>query len=419
MAVAIVIYIEYSVMWWCPSKVLAISLSVYLGGLTFIEATDFLASPGNYLTIFENYLDLALFSIVYTILYVPNSWMEDSSKYSIDLYNCAENDTLEPDPYSIRRSLSAIAIVLAVFRYVTLRNQFASTPMKLTEGSRMYRIMFSKVLVSFYEVVKSYSFQLMSFGLGFYILLHKDTKGQHDDIQRRKEKGKDFCGDEAPYPFFDHPWLALLKTSTMFVGEIDFPDIPLGGGNVSVVLGYVYYFVFLFVVVLVIMNLLNALAVSDISQIRKESELECMLFNIDEINGSANKLLLNPFTVVSLIFIYYLGLLFFGSYTSLWLMISFSPFTVVLMVLVYYLCIVILLAITACCWSCLLVDSLVNPTDSKYVNSESKTQHFDRNTTQPRVSINLINARTGMLTLRNRYSFSSVLSLNYTSDLPP
>ena len=32
---------------------------------------------------------------------------------------------------------------------------------------------------------------------------------------------------DGDYIFFDSPWLALVKTSTMFVGEIEFSDIPI------------------------------------------------------------------------------------------------------------------------------------------------------------------------------------------------
>jgi len=29
------------------------------------------------------------------------------------------------------------------------------------------------------------------------------------------------------YPFFDDPFLSMIKTTTMFVGEIEFSDIPV------------------------------------------------------------------------------------------------------------------------------------------------------------------------------------------------
>ena len=52
----------------------------------------------------------------------------------------------------------------------------------------------------------------MAFGLGFYIMLHTDT-------DPNKMGAIDPASD---YYFFDSPWLALVKTATMFVGEIEF-----------------------------------------------------------------------------------------------------------------------------------------------------------------------------------------------------
>ena len=33
---------------------------------------------------------------------------------------------------------------------------------------------------------------------------------------------------EEEYKYFNNPWLSLVKTGTMFVGEIEFSDIPIG-----------------------------------------------------------------------------------------------------------------------------------------------------------------------------------------------
>ena len=34
--------------------------------------------------------------------------------------------------------------------------------------------------------------------------------------------------EEEGMKFFDSPWLALAKTSAMFVGELEFSDLPIG-----------------------------------------------------------------------------------------------------------------------------------------------------------------------------------------------
>ena len=62
-----------------------------------------------------------------------------------------------------------------------------------------------------------YAFFLAAFGLGFYIMLHNDISPK--DISSNDNSSE--------YVFFDSPWLALVKTSTMFIGELEFSDIPI------------------------------------------------------------------------------------------------------------------------------------------------------------------------------------------------
>jgi hypothetical protein len=60
-----------------------------------------------------------------------------------------------------------------------------------------------------------YSCYIIAFGLGFYILLHNDNG---------KEPAE---GEEEEYPYFNHIGLSLVKTFTMFVGELEFGDLPI------------------------------------------------------------------------------------------------------------------------------------------------------------------------------------------------
>jgi len=104
---------------------------------------------------------------------------------------------------------------------------------------------------SFLRFLVWYAVLIVAFGLGFYIMLHKDvgkTNTSNKSSLRQNENKcpeKDCCEDE-PYGFFDNPWLSLVKTSTMFVGEIEFSDIPIEGGNLSVTFGYLFLLSFIF-----------------------------------------------------------------------------------------------------------------------------------------------------------------------------
>ena len=55
-----------------------------------------------------------------------------------------------------------------------------------------------------------------------------------------------------------------VKTIVMFTGELDYTDIPMQHW-----LGQLLFLIFIFLIVVVIMNLLNGLAVSDIQKIYK------------------------------------------------------------------------------------------------------------------------------------------------------
>ena len=59
----------------------------------------------------------------------------------------------------------------------------------------------------------------------------------------------------------------------MFVGELEFSDIPIDLDSPLMPLSYVYFLSFVILIVVVLMNLLNGLAVSDIGLIREEAEV--------------------------------------------------------------------------------------------------------------------------------------------------
>ena len=84
--------------------------------------------------------------------------------------------------------------------------------------------------------------------MSFYILLHEDKENVDNE-----------------YPFFDKVGLVLIKTFAMFVGELEFSDIPFNSP-----FSYIFFLLFIFLIVVVLMNLLNGLAVSDTGLIREE-----------------------------------------------------------------------------------------------------------------------------------------------------
>ncbi len=120
---------------------------------------------------------------------------------------------------------------------------------------------------------------IFAFALGFYILLHKDDGHVPDD-------------DE--YRFFDFLGLTVVKTFTMFVGELEFADLPI-----ETPVGYIFLLVFVFLIVVVMMNLLNGLAVSDTGIIKQEAEIHYYKCQAEVIMYIESMLLGDPFDILS------------------------------------------------------------------------------------------------------------------------
>ena len=124
----------------------------------------------------------------------------------------------------------------------------------------LYVIMFYKVMQRYFKILAWYSMYLIAFGLGFYIMLHKDPGDVGEDEM----------------VFFNKPWTALVKTSTMFVGELEFSDIPIDlnigdtdQANHLAPLAYLFFLSFVFLIVVVLMNLLNGNLKKVIHKIKK------------------------------------------------------------------------------------------------------------------------------------------------------
>ena len=79
----------------------------------------------------------------------------------------------------------------------------------------------------------------------------------------------------------------------MFVGELEFEDLPIEG------VGYLYFLTFVFVIVVVLMNLLNGLAVSDTGVCRAEAEIYTYKSQVDLIAYTESVLLGDPFNFLA------------------------------------------------------------------------------------------------------------------------
>ena len=118
-----------------------------------------------------------------------------------------------------------------------------------------YITMFREVSYNFSKFLVWFIMLIIAFGLCFFII-----------FQRHGEKDED--GEEVNAHFVS-PQLSLMKTIIIsLTGEIEFEGIDFSSEFSRII-----FLVYVFFIMLVLVNLLNGLAVSDIAAIQKQSEI--------------------------------------------------------------------------------------------------------------------------------------------------
>ena len=201
------------------SSAMFICLSILLGLVLFRELLQMMVSLKRYVFGLENWLEILTIILVSVILYVPDA------KFS--------------EPCETKRYLAGFAIVLSWATLITLVGRHP----KLSQYN-IYVTMFYKILETFVTFLIWYSFFLIAFSLGFYIMLHKDIRNSTSNSTGFDEESS----SDDDYVFFNNPWWSLVKTSTMFVGEIEFSDIPIDLENGLWPLGYIFLLSFIFLI---------------------------------------------------------------------------------------------------------------------------------------------------------------------------
>ena len=194
------------------TRAMFVCLIILVSMVLFREGLQMMVSLKRYVFDAENWLELITLILTAVILLVPDDRFES--------------------PCVTKRYLAAFAIILSWSTLITLVGRHP----KLSKYN-VYVTMFYTILKTFAVFLVWYSFFLIAFSLGFYIMLHKDVQVK-----------KDSDGEEEDYVFFDSPWLSLIKTATMFVGEIEFSDIPVDLENKLWPLGYVFLLSFIFLI---------------------------------------------------------------------------------------------------------------------------------------------------------------------------
>lgn len=235
---------EITILWYLNSILLLI--------LFLRECLQFGIAPRRYFFSLENWLEVSLIGLIGALLFYGG-------------FGCN---------VTTKRHIAAIVIVLSWSELITMIGRHP----KLSTYN-IYVTMFYRVISTFIKFLLWYSLFIVAFALGFYILLHRDDGHEPEE-------------DE--YTFFNFIGLCLVKTFTMFVGELEFSDLPI-----DTPVGYLFFLAFIFLIVVVMMNLLNGLAVSDTGVIRQEAEINSYICQVEVISYIESMLLGDPFNFLS------------------------------------------------------------------------------------------------------------------------
>ena len=144
------------------------------------------------------------------------------------------------------RWISAFGICLAYLELIFLMGRYP-----FLGGS--ISLMFYSIVKHLFKSLSNFLVLIVGFGFGFFIMHHSKTT-EH----------------------FENPWKAVAKTLTMALGEFDFDNLYDAHGSDT----YSRLFTMLLMVGLAVMgslvlvNLIVALIVSDIEQLRKQAHLQ-------------------------------------------------------------------------------------------------------------------------------------------------
>merc|ERR1711915_92074 len=126
--------------------------------------------------------------------------------------------------------------------------------------------------------IKHVSGLIISFGLCFFIIFHQPEGAKDED-------GQEING------YFVNPSKSLMKTIIIsLTGEIEFEDIEFSSD-----ISRLIFLVYVFFIMLVLVNLLNGLAVSDIAEIQKQAEIMSHVSRVELMCHIESILLGDPF----------------------------------------------------------------------------------------------------------------------------
>jgi transient receptor potential cation channel subfamily A protein 1 len=208
-------------------------LSGFVLNLTFWifvlrELFQITVSPKKYCTNFENYVEISLVVTTSMILYIRS----------------LTNDT--------RKALASIVILLAAFELILMVGKHPKFSANV--------IMLITVSVTFFKSFLFYSPLIIAFSVSFNILFVKTKSPENINGTDADNVNKSFMG----------PSESVFKTIVMLAGELNANSIDF---QINPIISQLVFSLFVFVIIIILLNLLNGLAVSDTQTIKNDAEL--------------------------------------------------------------------------------------------------------------------------------------------------
>jgi hypothetical protein len=192
----------------CGQTILWLVISLLLLFYTLSELAEMFALRIKYFSESSNYCDIAMILLTCIVLFVPQEMIWNPKTLSI----FDEDREKGGSGCGVKRGISALIIVLVCSRFMMSLAQCPSL-----KNYNLFMIMFCRVIRTSGKIMVWFVGYIISFGLGFYIMLHNDTEdtaSKRDEPNRNLNETSSSCNcprKPREQTKFDAPFLTLTK----------------------------------------------------------------------------------------------------------------------------------------------------------------------------------------------------------------
>lgn len=184
---------------------------------------------------------------------------------------------------SLKRTLTSIEILLTAVEYNYICKNFSMSSISV------YAHMFKTVTMNVFKLLLIYSIYILAFGYALFILFRKSSDSTENEKMNLTEIINVTSNDD--FHTFENVIPSLTKLLVMLIGELDYDNIQLHRHKMS----YIVFLLFIFFISIVLTNLLNGLAITDIQEIVENAERNRIMYCIKILERNERHLKLTFF----------------------------------------------------------------------------------------------------------------------------